>query len=432
MRFVVVVAIVLAPMRGGLLELADDLGIGNPDLAVNALVPALVAALAVAVLYRLRPKVSDFPRPLLVGFALIAAVGIVDILFQDVGLKLYGVGLAQYLTYPTLALAAFPLYEQGDARRVGQVFVAMGIVVAVTVLLQAAGVEGFIQAASAQVEGLAANRYAGITGSYLHTSAFLGIAIVLAMGEVFRRESLGERLLGTALLALLMSGEILTFSRSGIVITAIGAIVFIALGLERRLVMLAMLTPAVAVALAVGAIGGVAPDQVGERVGSGLSPSGDPGNDLRVDSISEALDRFKDQGVGRKAVGEGLAATGNARKLVTNDVIAVESYYLKLLLEVGVVGLLLIGAFLLWALVLFALSLWRAVDPIAIGVGASGLGLSLYNAIYPALETQILALAWWLLFALCLALMRERGDANDVAGPKSAAAGEDRRAATPV
>jgi hypothetical protein len=37
-----------------------------------------------------------------------------------------------------------------------------------------------------------------------------------------------------------------------------------------------------------------------------------------------------------------------------------------------------------------------------VALGAAGLGLSLYNVIYPALETQILALTWWLLAAVCI------------------------------
>ncbi len=410
MRCIVAIAIILAPLRGGLLAVAGDANLSNSSLAINALVPALIAALAIVILFRLRPRPSDFPTPLLVGFGLIVAVCVFNFIFQEVGLKLYGVGVAQYLAYPVMALAAWPLYEKGDAVRVGRLFILMGAVVALTVFLQALGVGGFIQSAGAVVEGLAANRYAGITGSYLHTSAFLGITIVLLYGELSRLEDLRSRLLGTALLATLMSAEILTFSRSGIVISAIGAVIFLVLSSGKRAIFTAMLVPAIAIALAVGAIGGVAPNAVGERVGSGLSPSGDPGNDLRVESFSQAIDRFKDAPVGRKVVGEGLASTGNARKLVKGDVIAVESYYLKLLLETGIIGLIVLGSFLVWAAIIFALSLWRAVDPVVIAIGAAGLGLSLYNAIYPALETQILALAWWMLFMLCLALRREASE----------------------
>jgi len=47
LRALVVCAIVLAPMRGGLLELADDLSLSDPALTVNAFVPVIVAAVAV-------------------------------------------------------------------------------------------------------------------------------------------------------------------------------------------------------------------------------------------------------------------------------------------------------------------------------------------------------------------------------------------------
>jgi O-antigen ligase len=95
--------------------------------------------------------------------------------------------------------------------------------------------------------------------------------------------------------------------------------------------------------------------------------------------------------------------------------VTVESYYLKLLVETGVVGLVLLGGFLLWALVIFALGAWRPASLWAASVAAAGLGLSLYNVIYPALETQILSMTWWLLFALCLrARLHEPGSPEGI------------------
>ncbi len=198
LRALVVLAVVLSPLRGGLLAIANDISfVSDPDLTVNALVPALIAATAIGCLVLKRPRLDDFPPILLVGWVLIAVAVVLSFLASVVSLKLYGIGLAQYLVYPTLALAVWLLIESGDSRRLSRLMIVMGAVVAATVLLQAAGVEGFIQAASAEVDGLAANRYAGITGSYLHTSAFLGIAAVLAMGEFATlggwKQRLGER-----------------------------------------------------------------------------------------------------------------------------------------------------------------------------------------------------------------------------------------------
>lgn len=65
-------------------------------------------------------------------------------------------------------------------------------------------------------------------------------------------------------------------------------------------------------------------------------------------------------------------------------------------------GLIAAGGFLVWAAIAFALAAWRPAEPWTAGVAAAGLGLSLYNAIYPALETQLLALVWWLLLVICL------------------------------
>ncbi len=405
LRALVVLAVVLAPLRGGLLELAGDLSLSEPGLTVNAIVPCLVAALAVGVLVQRRPRLDAFPRPLTIAWALIAIAVLISFPAKVVGLKLYGIGAAQYLVYPTFALAVWPLLEPGDARRLTRLVLAMGGVVAATVLVQAAGVEGFIQAASAQVDGLAANRYAGITGSYLHTSAFLGCAAVLAMGELPSLRNAAGRVAGTALLAAILSGVVLTFSRSGVVISMIGALalfLFAVGGTRARFA--AMVIPALAIAIAAGSIGGVSPSAAGERVSSGFNPTADAGNKLRTESFHEGIDVYGDASLAQKAIGRGVASTGNAQQLVDDSApkVTVESYYLKLLVETGTIGVLLIGGFLVWAAIAFGLLVWKPPDPWAASVGAAGLGLSLYNAIYPALETQILALTWWLLFAVCL------------------------------
>ena len=390
-------------LRGGLLALADDMRLADSGLAVNALVPAVIAALAVGVAARIRPALRELPRPLVIAWVLIACVAVLNFAVHTGGLKLYAVGVAQYLVYPTLAVAIWPLYEPGDTQKLSRLMILMGFVVAVTVLVQASGIESFIQSASAEVDGLAANRYAGITGSYLHTSALLGVVSVLLMGELLSIRDRFNMVMGTILMAVVLSGQILTFSRSGVVIAGIGALALLSLVAGgRRRAFLSMLVPAMVIALVVGSVGGVSPDAAGARVGSGFNPSGDEGNSLRADAFNAGLDRYVDASPSRKVLGEGLAATGNARKLVSGKVIAVESYYLKLLLETGAVGLLAIGGFLLWAALYFAMVLWRRRNPWPASIAAAGLGLSLYNAIYPALETQILAMVWWLLLTLCL------------------------------
>ncbi len=405
-----------------MLELADMLSLPEPGLTVNAIVPALVGALAIGCLYHRRPRLADFPRPLLIGWCLIAVAVLLSYPASVVGLKLYGIGVAQYLVYPTFSLALWPLLEPGDTRLLSRLVLAMGGVVAVTVLLQAAGVEGFIQAASAQVDGLAANRYAGITGSYLHTSAFLGCAAVLAMGELPPLRRTASRIAGTVLLAAILSGVVLTFSRSGVVISLIGVValfVFAVAGGRTRFA--AMVIPAIAIAVAAGSIGGVSPAAAGERVSSGFNPTHDAGNKLRTESFNEGFEVYGESSIVQHAIGRGIASTGNAQQLVDDSAprVTVESYYLKLLVETGVVGLLLIGGFLVWAAIRFALAAWKPPSAWGAGVAAAGLGLSLYNVIYPALETQILALTWWLLLVVC---MRVKDDAA-AAGPSAPASG---------
>jgi len=429
LRALVAAAIVLSPLRGGLLALAEDVSLPDSSIAVNAIVPALVAAIAVGVLVKLRPRPEDFPRPLLVGWGLIALVAVLAFPFQTTGLKLYGIGLAQYLVYPTLAVAIWPLLRPGDVRRLVYLVCGTGAFVAATVLVQQAGIESFIQAATAEVDGFAANRYAGITGSYLHTSAYLGVASVLAMGVLLRMRSARGTVGGALLLAAILSGQVLTYSRSGVVIAAIGAASLFAIAAAgARLRFAAAVIPAAAIALAVGSLGGVAPNEAGNRVTSVVSPTNDPGNERRLESIDEGFMRYENAAFVNKVLGEGLSGTGNARKLVDKPVIATESYYLKLLLETGVVGALLVGGFFVWAGVAFGRLLLRGGGrPLAASIGAAGLGLSLYNVVYPALETQILALAWWLLLVLCLNC-RSAGDEE----PAPPATGGAARESAPV
>ena len=82
---------------------------------------------------------------------------------------------------------------------------------------------------------------------------------------------------------------------------------------------------------------------------------------------------------------------------------------MKLLVEGGAAGLLLIGGVLVVAVLLFARISWAAVDPMLKGVGAAGLGLSAESLIYPTLEVQLVSLTWWLLLVLCLKVPTGRG-----------------------
>jgi hypothetical protein len=135
---------------------------------------------------------------------------------------------------------------------------------------------------------------------------------------------------------------------------------------------------------------------------------------LRTESFEEGLQVYRDATVPQKAIGRGVASTGNARQLVDDEEpqVTVESYYLKLLVETGIVGLITIATFLVWAAIVFAREAWHPVNPWSASVAAAGLGVSLYNGIYPALETQILALAWWMLLMLCLTVRQEHGESR--------------------
>ena len=404
LRWLALLVFALAPFRGALEKLLLEAGAPDPKLSANALEPALVAALAIGVLVVLRPRPRDLPRSLLVGWLLIAAACALDLLTQTVGLKLYAIGLAQYLVYPTYALAAWLLFEPGDLERVGWAFLAIASVVAVTVMAQRAGFNGFVQEAPTDV-GLAANRYAGATGSALHSSAYLGAAAAVAIAVVATARTPRTLGLSFAALALILAGQTLTYTRSGLVIAALGALVLLVVlpGPSRKR-LAALLAAGLGIALIVGALGGVTPGETFSRLVHGVSTSssGDASNALRVKLARQGVDDWADAPLGRQLTGEGLAATGNASKLIDRPQQIVESYFVKLLLETGVIGLLLIGAFLVWALIALGRSALSRGSPLLAGFAAAGIGLLLYAIFYPVLETQVLACTWWLLLAACV------------------------------
>lgn len=410
LRWVLVAVLAQAVMRGGIQDVIEELPVGNDLVAVNAFGPALVAGAAVAALIQRRIEVQRLPLPLVYAWVALAVACVLDFITQDVGLKLYGVGLAQYLTYPTLAILLWVVLREGEEERLSFLLIGLGVFISLTLFIQAAGINEFVQAAPAYIVGLGANRWAGITGSYLHTSVVLGPLSVLALGLALR----GRRnwiLASFAILATLLSAQILTYSRSGVVITAIGGLALLVFSTNRqRLLLLLVGVPAAVVALLAASLGGVDPEESAGRVGGGIgigsegvkNPTEDVGNQERFDTMRAAVERYRDATFPKQLLGEGIGATGNARKLISDEPLPVESHYLKVLLETGIVGLLLVAPFLIWATVAFALLAWRAREIHDRVAGAAGFALSLHLLIYPTLEVQVLAMVWWVLLLLCL------------------------------
>jgi hypothetical protein len=337
---------------------------------------------------------------------LIAGVAILDLATQTVGYHVYAIGLAQYLTYPTLAILAWLAMEPGDSERLVRLFVAVGAVVAISVFAEAAGLISFVEAAAPNGDLVTGNRYGGATGSYLHASIFLGTIAVLTMGLVLERWRQREGVIATAVLAMVVAAMALTLSRGGFAIAAVGGVGLLvgASRMDRRRLVGAGIA-VLFVAAVLGVAGGVTPGKIGSRLHSGVS-GGDPGNQDRIDSWRQAVDHFKGLGVAQKGLGEGLAATGNARTVASLPAVPTESYPLKLLLEVGVLGTLVIGAYLVWAAIRFARTSIRGPTRLVSSAAAAGLGLSMYGALYPTLEVQLLAMLWWLLLVVCLAANR--------------------------
>jgi hypothetical protein len=394
-RILLIVVIAVAPLRGALLALADTIDLPGGLLTFNAIQPSLIAGGAAAALLAHRSMLRKQPPLLVACWMAIAGAAVLDFATQTVGLKLYAIGLAQYLVYPTFALLAWSLLEARDRERLVWAFVALGVVVAVSIFLEVAGVD-FAEAVRSS------RRYGGATGSYLHSTIFLGTIAVVALGALLARWSRRNALLTIAAVGVMVGGMGLTYSRGGFGIAAVGVLVLlVALAGRDRVRLVGVALAATVLGLALSSALGPNVGQLASRTSAGASV-GDPGNAKRIAAMKETINEYRALPVAQKAFGKGLASTGNAGKLASQEPDPTESYPLKVLVESGAAGLLLIGGVLVWAVLRFARTSWAAVDPLLKGVGAAGIGLFADSLIYPTLEVQLISLTWWLLLVLCL------------------------------
>ncbi len=396
-RTLLICVIAVAPFRGAILALADAIDLPNAYLSFNAIQPSLIAACAAAVLLAHRELLFQAPRALRYAWAAIALACVLDLATQTVGLKLYAIGLAQYLVYPTFALLAWPLLRPRDRQWLVWALCGLGAAVALSEFLEAGGVY-FTEAVKDP------KRLGGATGSYLHSSIFLGTTVVLALGALFARWSRRNALLAIGVVGVMVGGLALTYSRGGFGIAILGGLVLLAVLHGRdRLRLVGVAVAATALGLALGAvIGPSSGGALASRTSSGASIEGDPGNAKRLEAMKEAFNSYRALPAKEKVLGKGIASTGNAGKLTSQEPDPTESYPLKVLVETGAIGALLIGAVLIWAVVCFARTAWRAEDRVLKGIGAAGLGLSAESIIYPTLEVQLIALTFWLLLAVAL------------------------------
>jgi len=402
-RWLLGAVIVLAPFRGAVLSLLQTIGAPGADLMMNAIQPTLVVAGAAGVIAMGRDRFRSSPPLLVLGISAIAVVCALNALTQEVGLTIWAIGLAQYLIYPLFALVLWQVMRPGDGVGATTALIWLGIAVSITVLLDYSGLVTFAQSVSGEGAGTA--RYGGSTGSFIHASIFLGTAIPILAGWLISQRSRGRVMLGAAGLAALLAGLALTFGRAGVGIAAIGmALLFLASEPRIRLRMLVVALVALAIAVPASWAAGRPPGVLADRIAGVVDPK-DPGNEARIRGQENALRNWRDASVPQQLFGEGLASTGNARKLAALGSRSPESYALKLLVETGVVGLLLIGGVLVWTAAVFLRLCFSEGPLVAKGVGAAGFGLFIDGFFYQTLEVQLIGMTWWLLLVVAL---RER------------------------
>ncbi len=427
-RVVLACIVAISPFRGALLALAGAMHLPHALLTVNALQPALIAAIGVVALRDVRGLVARTPRPLLLAAVAVAGVAILDFATQTVGLHVYAIGFVQYLTYPVLAVVVWPAVRRRDIEPYAALLVGLGVAVAGSIFLEAAHLVRFVEAVPPVDPVTGTARYGGATGSYLHASMFLGTVAPIALGFVLTKRA-RDQALAAAALACIFAGFVLTYSRGGFAISAAAVLVLLVVLEGRRRVFLAA-TAAAAVVLALGAgfVAGISPAKVGSRMASSFSLHSDPSNSRRLHDMKGAVRRFEHAALPQKILGQGLAATGNTRKLAGLQPFSTESYFLKLLVEVGLVGLLAVGSVLIWAALVFIRLAMRARGrPDLQSLGAAGLGLTLYAFVFPTLEPQLIAVTWWLLLVLGLKALQ-----TEPAREAAVASGPRRTLAAPV
>jgi N-acetylglucosaminyl-diphospho-decaprenol L-rhamnosyltransferase len=390
-RALLVAVIVVSPNRGLLLSICSLVDLPHRLLVVNAIQPGLVAAAALAALLHDRARLERVPRLLQYVWLAILAIVVIDLPFHSGGLDLYGVGAVQYMTYPTFAVLAFAYGRRSDVRPVAQLLLALGVWVAFTVLLESIHLVHFVQ--SRQGGRLNHARFGGSTGSFLHASVFIGAALSIGLGLLLGSWSRKRLIDGTFIGATLLGGLTLTYGRGGVAVAGVALVILlIALPRPQTLRVLAIGGLSLAVALPVAAAAGRSPSTAVHRLTSAVS-SGDRGNHRRFHNMRRALDRFYDGSIADKAMGTGLATTGNTGRVVDEHSLSTESYPLKLLDEVGIVGLLVIGVALGFGAYAMGRVIPRAPDPLQTAIAATGIALTLDFFIYQTLEPQLLAMA---------------------------------------
>ena len=407
-RLLILATIILVPLRGALLSLANVAGVPHSFFLVNAIAPVAVFCLALMNLRRLAPRLRA-ANPFqwaLIGILLASAL---DLASQKSSIRLVAVGFVQYLTYPALAYFAWEVRKPLDHRRLALVLTSMASVVALSVFAEAAHLVRFTEAAAPIVPFLDRPRWGGATGSYLHASIFLGTSVPIVVGLVLGTTRLRLKLVLSACLLAILGALFLTNTRGGVAISVVGLLMLLFfLHLKHRVRLIAAAAAVLGIALALAVVG-AGPTQIAPRLRTTFDLTNDPANVSRVATMKRAVRQFERAPLPQQLFGQGLGTTGNARKLVSLPGSSTENYFLKLLLEVGAVGLLVVGGFILWGVGLLVVVARRANRDAGLqGACVAGVALAAYGLAYPVLEPQVTAMTWWLLLAAGAAAYAEQ------------------------
>lgn len=227
-------------------------------------------------------------------------------------------------------------------------------------------------------------------------SFFLLLLAFLAMR--YKKSSTSQKVLVVAGMTASLTCLWFSYSRSALLMGLLGSAIVGSVFLARYVSKRVLVCGAIGLALILlGALYVVKDNHTIQQVVFHNNPADT--NPINSDHQHELSLQVASEQILASPFGYGIGTTGSA-SLYGDKPFIIESQYLFIAHEVGVIGLLLFVALFFYLLYL----LWRKhVQPLALGLFAAGVGIALVGIVQPVLVDDTVSIMWWGLAAIALA-----------------------------
>lgn len=223
------------------------------------------------------------------------------------------------------------------------------------------------------------------------------LACIAAAGVRGKLQTKKRILIATAIATCSSVALWISYSRSSLVAGILAVLLVIAVAYQRRLFKKRIIISALAVCALVGILLATHAHTLVSNVLLHENPNGGSSvnsNQRHIQSLVNGVTAVLHQ-----PIGSGIGSTGSA-SLEGNSPIIIENQYLFVAHETGWLGLLL---FLALSIILYV-RLWKKrSDWLALGIFASGIGLTLIGLLLPVWADDTVSIIWWGLAAIALA-----------------------------